>query len=54
MGCISKALLQEMNSFLLLSSHMKYSDGAFRCSVYAYTMIFMEPADITGSVFVCM
>lgn len=52
--CMSKAPLQEMYSSLHLSAHMKYSNEGFQWSVYAYTMTYMEPADYTGAVFVCM
>jgi len=34
----SKALLQEIYSFLHFSAHMKYSDSTLQWSVYAYTM----------------
>lgn len=50
----SKALLQEIYSFLHFSAHMKYSDGVFQWSVYAYTMTYTELVDNTGAVFVCM
>lgn len=44
----SKALLKEIYSFLHFSAHMKYSDGVFQWSVYAYTMTYMELVDNTG------